>query len=133
MENRDFEFRGDHLFGEIGGLPIDVLNDVTLLRRVLEQAIPKGRATLRQIVHEKFEPHGVTMIAVLSESHASFHTFPETGDMFVDVFTCGHCDPEAIFKDMVAQLNPGYSTFKQIVREGPGAAQAKAMLATTGA
>ena len=58
----------------------------------------KGWATLRQIVHEKFEPHGVTMIAVLSESHASFHTFPETGDIFVGLFTCGHCDPEAIFK-----------------------------------
>jgi S-adenosylmethionine/arginine decarboxylase-like enzyme len=38
------------------------------------------------------------MIAVLSESHASFHTFPETGDIFVGLFTCGHCDPEAIFK-----------------------------------
>jgi len=101
-----------------------VLDDVPLLRRVLERAVPKGRATLRQIVHEKFEPHGVTMIAVLSESHASFHTFPETGDIFVDVFTCGHCDPEAIFKDIVAQLDPGYSTYTQIVRERPGSGQA---------
>ncbi len=106
-----------------------MLDDVPLLRRVLERAIPKCRATLRQIVHEKFEPYRVTMIAVLSESHASFHMFPETGD----VFTCGHCDPEAIFEDMAAQFNPGYSTFKQIVRERPGAAQAKAMLAATGA
>ena len=119
METAEFEFRGDHLFGELGGLSLAVLDDVSFLTQVLERAVPKGHATLRKIVHEKFEPHGVTVIAVLSESHASFHTFPETGEMFIDVFTCGHCDPELVFKDIVAQLKPSYSTYKQIVRERP--------------
>lgn len=131
METGEFEFRGDHLFGEMGGLPLDVLDNVSLLRDVLERAVPKGHATLRQIIHEKFEPHGLTIIAVLSESHASFHTFPETGDMFVDVFTCGHCDPEAIFKDIVAQLDPAYSIYKQVVRERPPVVQSQAALVSS--
>ena len=30
-----------------------------------------------------------TVLALLAESHASLHTYPESGDIFVDVFTCG--------------------------------------------
>jgi S-adenosylmethionine decarboxylase proenzyme len=40
-------------------------------------------------------PHGVTVVAMLAESHASVHTYPELGASFVDVFTCGEsADPE---------------------------------------
>jgi spermidine synthase len=31
----------------------------------------------------------VTVVALLAESHASIHSYPEQGAMFVDVFTCG--------------------------------------------
>ena len=53
--------------------------------------------------------------------------------MFVDMFTFGHCDFEAVFTDMLARPDPAYSTFKQIAWERPVAAPAKAMVATSGA
>jgi len=47
------------------------------------------------VIHKKFEPQGVTVLAMLEESHASFHTYPEFGSLFMDMFTCGEkCDPE---------------------------------------
>jgi len=36
----------------------------------------------------QFLPVGVTHVLVLSESHLSIHTYPETGRAYVDLFTC---------------------------------------------
>ncbi|MBI2940269.1 MAG: adenosylmethionine decarboxylase, partial [Chloroflexi bacterium] len=41
----------------------------------------------------QFEPHGVTVVVIIAESHLSIHTWPEHGYAAVDVFTCGD-DPE---------------------------------------
>jgi len=44
----------------------------------------------------KFEPQGVTVVAMLAESHISIHTWPEKGMAVCDVFTCGdHTTPES--------------------------------------
>jgi len=34
------------------------------------------------------EPHGVTIIYLLSESHLSIHTFVDEGKIALDLFTC---------------------------------------------
>ena len=36
-----------------------------------------------------FKPQGFTLVALLAESHMSFHTFPEKGIISFDFFTCG--------------------------------------------
>ena len=42
----------------------------------------------------KFEPQGVTCVAMLAESHISIHTWPEKKMAVCDVFTCGdHTTP----------------------------------------
>jgi S-adenosylmethionine decarboxylase len=58
-----------------------------------------------QIVSKRFEPQGVTVLALLSESHASIHTYPEVGAMFVDVFTCGdRAKPDVAIAHLVDSL-----------------------------
>ena len=37
----------------------------------------------------KFEPQGLTGVAMLGESHISVHTWPEKGMAVCDAFTCG--------------------------------------------
>ena len=76
-----------------------------------ESLIAAG-VTICDVVHKKFEPQGVTVLALLSESHASIHTYPESGDIFVDVFTCGTCEPhkavavlKRAFEPSAVQLN----------------------------
>ena len=39
------------------------------------------------VVAKRFAPQGATVIALLAESHASVHTYPEHGSLFADVFT----------------------------------------------
>ncbi len=89
---------------DIYGVPFDALNDQSIIARVFEKAVPKGGATLLGMQLKKFEPHGVTALALLSESHVSIHTYPEQGSAFLDVFTCGDCDPEIIMQEIASEL-----------------------------
>jgi S-adenosylmethionine decarboxylase len=53
----------------------------------------------------KFDPQGVTSIAMLAESHISIHTWPEKNMAVCDVFTCGDkSTPEKGVEYMKEQL-----------------------------
>ena len=53
----------------------------------------KAKVTVLNISKYKFEPQGFTLVALLAESHISFHTFPEHGIISFDFFTCGKVSP----------------------------------------
>jgi S-adenosylmethionine decarboxylase len=92
---------GWHCVAELGrGCP-DLLNDEEYIKKSLEEAAKRSGATFLSVTSHKFEPQGVTAVALLSESHISIHTWPEHGYAAVDAFTCGsHCDP----KDAISHL-----------------------------
>ena len=48
-----------------------------------------AKANVLRVIGEKFQPQGVTLLALLSESHASIHTWPEIGYCAIDLYTCG--------------------------------------------
>ena len=52
-----------------------------------------AKVTVLEISKYKFEPQGFTLVALLAESHISFHTFPEKGIISFDFFTCGKVNP----------------------------------------
>ena len=52
-----------------------------------------AKVTVLEISKYKFEPQGFTILALLAESHISFHTFPEKGITSFDFFTCGKVSP----------------------------------------
>ena len=84
-----------HFLLELYKCDSDKLNDESFLRCTLTNAAKLANATVLNLVSYKFEPHGVTAIALLSESHLSIHTWPESNYSAVDIFTCGHnMEPE---------------------------------------
>lgn len=86
---------GRHCIYELYKGNSDKLNDEAFVKEALIQAAHESGATLLNITSHKFEPQGVTALALLSESHISIHTWPELGYAAVDAFTCGsHTDPE---------------------------------------
>ncbi|MBE1464404.1 ornithine decarboxylase [Kibdelosporangium phytohabitans] len=99
------EFAGRHVLAEFEGVSAELLDDATFLRESLERALEKAGATVCDMTYKQFEPQGVTLLALLSESHASIHTYPERGAVFIDVFTCGQvADPELavnLLRDML--------------------------------
>jgi spermidine synthase len=83
------EFTGWHVLAEFGGIDANLCDDLERLEAALRKSLVAAGVTICEVVHKKFDPQGVTVLALLSESHASIHTYPESGDIFVDVFTCG--------------------------------------------
>jgi S-adenosylmethionine decarboxylase len=82
------EHLGQHLIIECWGCN-DGINDADSVRAAMIEAVEAAHATLLDIHVHTFSPHGVTGVAVLSESHLSVHSWPEYGYLAADVFTCG--------------------------------------------
>ena len=111
---------GKHCILELYQCDLFRLNDEAFIRTIINSAARISGATLLNLITHKFEPQGITGLALLAESHISIHTWPEHGYAAVDVFTCGeHTSPEiaceVIYNELLAQR---YS-FKVLNREVP--------------
>lgn len=87
--------------------PADLLDDDEYLDRTLHSAIRKSNLTLHGTCMKRFEPQGVTGIAVLGESHAAIHSWPQSGQLFIDIATCSSKESATVvFNEILAQF-PG--------------------------
>lgn len=80
---------GRHLILDLYDCDKQLLDNYDALRELIETALRMSNATILRIIGEKFEPQGVTLLALLSESHCSIHTWPEIGYAAIDLYTCG--------------------------------------------
>ena len=60
-------------------------DDVTAL---FVGALQSAGATVVQALSHHFPGAGLTCILILAESHAVLHTWPETGAVNIDIFSC---------------------------------------------
>lgn len=110
-------FSGKHVLAELEDIDPVLLDDPDFLRDALVSALTEAGATICDVATHHFQPRGVTVLAMLAESHASVHTYPEIGAMFVDVFTCGdRADPEEAVRLFAAQLGTGSMTLASVPR-----------------
>ena len=65
----------------------------SFFEKLVYKIAKKAKVTVLEISKYKFEPQGYTLVALLAESHISFHTFPEKGIISFDFFTCGKVNP----------------------------------------
>lgn len=93
------------------------LDDLNLLIELLKNAAYETGATVLDFCSKQFEPQGITIIIMLSESHISIHTWPEKGEALIDIFTCGkEVDPIWAVPVIVSELQPNRYTMEIINR-----------------
>jgi S-adenosylmethionine decarboxylase len=80
---------GRHLILDLYECDQAILDNYEELERLLEVALNMAGANILRIFGEKFQPQGVTLLALLAESHASIHSWPELGYAAIDLYTCG--------------------------------------------
>ena len=107
---------GKHYLLNLYGCIFERLDNERYLIDLLENAAAASGATVIQTISKKFEPQGVTVICLLSESHISIHTWPEEGKAAVDVYTCGDCNPKIGCDVIIHQLSAGNHTLSYIER-----------------
>jgi S-adenosylmethionine/arginine decarboxylase-like enzyme len=74
-----------------------------------------------QFTHDDGQQAGVTGTVVLAESHLAIHTWPETGDVTLDVYVCNFSRDNGdrarlIFKRVIDMLNPQESACHDVIR-----------------
>jgi S-adenosylmethionine decarboxylase len=100
-------FSGKHFLGSYVGCDRVALGDAETLLAVMDRAVAASGASVLDRATYFFDPKGLTVVYLLSESHASLHTYPEYGACFVDLFTCGdRCSPEPFDELLRAYLRP---------------------------
>ena len=113
---------GKHCILELYDCDPSKLDDETFLRHTITTAAQRAGATLLNLITHRFEPQGVTGLALLAESHISIHTWPENGYAAVDVFTCGdHTMPEKACEVLCEELEAGRHALRSFLRETPAA------------
>ncbi|MEB3360611.1 MAG: adenosylmethionine decarboxylase, partial [Synechococcaceae cyanobacterium] len=111
---------GKHCILELYDCDSSKLNDESFLRDTITDAAKRAGATLLNLITHRFEPQGVTGLALLAESHISIHTWPEAGYAAVDVFTCGdHTMPERACQVLCDELGAGRHKLTSFRRETP--------------
>jgi S-adenosylmethionine decarboxylase len=111
---------GTHCILELYGCPAESLNDAPYILKSLREAALEAGATFLKETFHCFEPHGVTALTLLAESHISIHTWPESGYAAVDVFTCGdHTMPETACRYLTQALGSSQYTLHSLRRQPP--------------
>ena len=84
-----------HILFTLKGCSMVLLDNEEYIKDMVLYATIKCNSTLLAINSHKFDPQGVTCVAMLAESHISIHTWPEKGMAVCDIFTCGdHTTPQ---------------------------------------
>ena len=78
---------GKHILGEFFDCA-ELPNDPEQLRGQMETVARLIGATIVQSVFHEFNPHGLSGVVVIAESHLAIHTWPEYRCASVDLFSC---------------------------------------------
>lgn len=92
---------GRHAVIDAYFLPYDLCNDGKQLMSLIRETAEVSRSEIVGEAYYEFSPHGASGVVLISESHISFHSYPEYGGIHFDLYTCG---TEENFKKALAYL-----------------------------
>ena len=119
-DDQKLSHQSKHLLLELYRCDCEKLNDESFLRCTLNRAAKLAKAKVLNLISNKFEPQGVTAIALLAESHISIHTWPESNYSAVDIFTCGqNMMPELASEFVIEALKAEEHILRVIERNPP--------------
>ena len=111
--------QSNHFLLELYRCDYEKLNDESFLRCTLNRSAKLAKATVLNLISNKFEPQGVTAIGLLAESHISIHTWPESNYSAVDIFTCGqNMMPELASQYLIGTLK-AEEHFLRVIKRNP--------------
>ena len=105
VEKDGLVFAGTHIIVDLW--QAKNLNNAALIERTLVRCIDAAGATLLHFHIHAFEPNGLSGVAVLAESHITFHSWPDQGYMALDIFMCGKAEPHKCIPILKEVFQPG--------------------------
>jgi S-adenosylmethionine decarboxylase len=87
------------------------LDDVDNITTVFKGIINNHNMTILNTFSHKFTPQGVTILFTLSESHVSYHSYPECKSCAIDFYFCGKNAKEKL-EIIVMELSTWFNSIK---------------------
>ena len=106
---------GEHITLDIIGTKKEY--DSSFYEKLVYKIAKLAKVTVLKISNYKFEPQGFTLVALLAESHISFHTFPENEIISFDFFTCGKVSPSVAIKVIKEEIEHSHIIKKEFNRD----------------
>ena len=108
---------GRHLLVEYYNCDPKTLTDIGAIEDILVGAARAAKAHIVDVVFHTFNPHGISGVVVVEESHLAIHTWPEYGFASVDIYTCGNSvNPWHAYKFLYKHLKAKHSTAMEMKR-----------------
>lgn len=108
---------GNHLLVELYKCDVLLLNDPEKIESFMKEAAEASGATIVSVHTNLFNPHGISGVVIIAESHITIHTWPEYGYAAVDAFTCGDSvdtmKVAEVFKERLAAESIEVQIFKR--------------------
>ncbi len=86
-----------------------VFDDVEFLVNLVKEMVKAANATLVEVKGWSFggKKGGISVIALVEESHIAIHTWREYNYLTIDIYTCGsHTDPWKAWKLFLEKVKP---------------------------
>lgn len=88
--------KASQLIVDLYGYRAEIIDDEKAIKNVIRQICSRIGADIVQECCHKFQPIGISAVAVITTSHISIHTWPEYGYAAADIFSCQEKLPEEI-------------------------------------
>jgi len=83
---------------------MDRLESLESIQFLLDSLCERHDFTVLGKMHHVFEPQGLSVIYMLSESHISIHTFPEKQYLALDIYTCREYRDNSVYESIYDAL-----------------------------
>jgi S-adenosylmethionine decarboxylase len=111
----DINISGKHMIIDLKEIKNDVLiHDLDKIKQVLDHICEKYDFSILNKSEHVFEPHGLTILYLLSESHLSVHTFPERKYIAIDLYTCREYKDNTVYEEIYDFLIQCFQAKKEI-------------------
>jgi S-adenosylmethionine decarboxylase len=96
---------GKHLICELKNVKNETLmHSLEGIKSLLDNICEKYNYSILGKMEHQFQPIGITLLYLLSESHISVHTFPEKGYIAMDIYTCREYENNDVYHEIYQYL-----------------------------
>jgi S-adenosylmethionine decarboxylase proenzyme len=111
----DIHISGKHMIIDLKEIKNDVLiHDLDKIKTLLDTICEKYDFSILNKSEHIFEPQGLTILYLLSESHLSVHTFPERKYIAIDLYTCRDYKDNTVYEEIYDFLIECFQAKKEI-------------------
>ncbi len=107
-----------HILYDVWLEDAQILERVEPMREMMLEAARRSNALILDSYFHQFDPHGVTGVVLIAQSHLSIHTWSEDAYAAIDLFTYSHMDPDAAINYIREQLRPVRERLSDLTRGG---------------